>query len=374
MAMKCDHVLHHLDAYVRGETDGRTGGEIGAHLSECDRCRREESAARRIAVGLRALHSPATAALVRDVLASAPSPRSSWFTPARALAACLILGFVIFFTSRGLEMTRPIPLTQEHMLRQDQLPSRNKDMEVPAPPQAGAAPTGVPDVIVPPIAEPAAEAAASRREAAPARAPGEPRGAAALSSPRDVPSGYVPVAPMDRAAAPPVADVERGATGGASTSTLRGEPLAAEPDAGAAPEASSPVAAAPAPSPAARTERVAAMEAFEERPAPPPAAPAPAAPTFIRSEGILASVGSAEPAPEPAPASRPSFRLTLPGSSSRTLVPEIYLPTAFAAPTDGRSRSNELRALRFRALPAFTDALSLRRDTAARSDSPVIKK
>lgn len=99
--MICEHARHHLDAYVRGELDATTSAEVKAHLAACAACRSEEALARQLARNLRALHRAAPAALAARVLAARPRRRVAWFSPARALAATLLLAGIVFATNEG---------------------------------------------------------------------------------------------------------------------------------------------------------------------------------------------------------------------------------------------------------------------------------
>jgi len=99
--MICEHARHHLDAYVRGELDTATSAEVKVHLAACATCRSEEALARQLARNLRALHRDAPASLAAKVLAARPQRRVAWFSPARALAATLLLAGIVFATSEG---------------------------------------------------------------------------------------------------------------------------------------------------------------------------------------------------------------------------------------------------------------------------------
>lgn len=107
--MKCDHVLHHIDSFVRSEVDEATAERIREHLTACGACRSEEALARRIAEDLRALRRPAPAILAAKVLSSRPVParRAVWFTIPRSLAASLLIGATVWMTMHGREMLAP---------------------------------------------------------------------------------------------------------------------------------------------------------------------------------------------------------------------------------------------------------------------------
>ncbi len=351
MAMNCENVLHHVDAYVRGEIDPRTSKQIEEHIGACDKCRREETAARRIASGLRAMSAQASDALTRSVLSAADGARAGrqrlgWFSPLRAMAACLILGFVLFFTSRGSDLTTPIPM------KIDPLPYV-------APPVAPP-PDAQPPVVAPEVAPPTD---------ATGRGPDVRGGGASIAAPHaDVLPATTFRSKMEVSPAPTLAPI-------ASSS----DPVSRDEDASAAFAPASPSPAFP-PSPASASEERSASAAEDvER-------SAPGKPKFSVSEPEepLAISSTATPPPggqsyttfqkEP---STPTFRLQMTGSSpDRSPVPEFYFPSSRSSWTEDRPRRNELRALRYRAIPSFADiAGSVRRDTfASLTDSPAYKK
>ncbi len=110
--MNCPQVQHHLDSWVRGELDGATGGAVAAHVAACAACRAEADLARHVVNGLRALKSPAPAALIDRIRQSAPvgvaARRGTWFTPLRALAALLLVGVVVVFSRERGDLLQPM--------------------------------------------------------------------------------------------------------------------------------------------------------------------------------------------------------------------------------------------------------------------------
>lgn len=100
--MICEHVLHHVDAWIRGELDTATANEVAGHMASCTECAREADMARALLFGLQELRVEAPAHLVAKIISRRPTP-ARWFTPLRALAAGIVVTAVFLFNAKGRE-------------------------------------------------------------------------------------------------------------------------------------------------------------------------------------------------------------------------------------------------------------------------------
>jgi len=101
--MNCEHVLHHIDAYVRDELDTATATEVAAHLATCASCIRQVVIAKMVRAALDQITPEPNQEFVDRLVARATTEKNRGAMRRNtfyALAAMLVVGITLSISMR----------------------------------------------------------------------------------------------------------------------------------------------------------------------------------------------------------------------------------------------------------------------------------